>query len=187
MTGLGSRRSDDGHAFPVALREGDGEVEVLRTCIRCRRGQPITGFYRNSRSPDGFRPECKDCEREGRGRRHRVDEVAVLRAMAGDPPAGLTAAEKREAVRRLHRRGLDRAAIARRTGLTGDLVRYHLDTEQPRHPKTDLVIALVARNVPTKRIARELGMSPVTVRGIRAELDPDQLTTPGHGEQRASA
>ncbi|MEU1824239.1 hypothetical protein ABZ502_17650 [Streptomyces abikoensis] len=108
----------------------------------------------------------------------------MLRAMAGNPPAELTPAEKREAIRRLHRRGWDASAIAKQTEITLDSVYYHLKTEQPRHPKTDQVVALVAHNVPTKAIARQLGMSPVTVRTIRAELDPGHLTTLG---QRAAA
>lgn len=46
-----------------------------------------------------------------------VDEIAVARTIAGDPPARLTQAEREEAVRRMHARGLHDRLIAERLGV----------------------------------------------------------------------
>lgn len=46
-----------------------------------------------------------------------VDEIAVDRAVAGEPPDRLTVAEREEAVRRLHARGWSDRRIAARVGL----------------------------------------------------------------------
>lgn len=49
--------------------------------------------------------------------KHDVDEMAVERAVAGDP-VDLTVAERREVVRRLHAQGFNDVQIARRAGFT---------------------------------------------------------------------
>ena len=46
-----------------------------------------------------------------------VDEIAVARAVNGEPPAHLTQAEREEAVRRLHARGLNDRQIGERLGV----------------------------------------------------------------------
>jgi hypothetical protein len=46
-----------------------------------------------------------------------IDEIAVQRAVNGDPPAHLTQAEREEAVRRLHARGLNDRQIGERLGV----------------------------------------------------------------------
>lgn len=46
-----------------------------------------------------------------------VDEIAVLRVVAGDPPEHLTQADREEAVRRLHARGLNDREIGERLGV----------------------------------------------------------------------
>jgi len=51
-----------------------------------------------------------------------VDEMAVERAIAGNPPATLTCAEREEAVRRLHALHLTDPQIAERTRLCGQTV-----------------------------------------------------------------
>ncbi|WP_435058393.1 hypothetical protein [Streptomyces sp. bgisy060] len=140
-----------------------------KTCTRCRRTRGIGSFYRRCASPGGYRTECKDCSRDGANTRHRIDEIAVERTVAGDPPGRLTPAEKRAAVQRLAGR-LTPGQIADRTGVPYDSVLYYLQTPQPKHPKAALVAELAAQRVPTKVIARQLGMSPVTVRALRREM-----------------
>ena len=51
-----------------------------------------------------------------------VDDVAVLRACDGDTSIRLTIAERREAVRALHRRGMSDGAIATRLSITARTV-----------------------------------------------------------------
>ena len=46
-----------------------------------------------------------------------VDEIAVQRAVAGDPPDHLTQTEREEAVRRLHAHGLNDREIGERLGV----------------------------------------------------------------------
>jgi hypothetical protein len=141
-----------------------------KTCTRCRRTRGIGSFYRRCASPGGYRAECKDCYRDAANTRHRIDEIAVERTMAGDPPDRLTPAEKRAAVQRLAVR-MTPGQIGERTGLPYDSVQYYLQTPQPQHPMADRVAELAAQRVPTKVIARQLGMSPVTVRALRREMD----------------
>ncbi|MFJ1837983.1 hypothetical protein ACIOJ9_29440 [Streptomyces sp. NPDC088175] len=155
-----------------------------KTCTRCRRTRGIGSFYRRCVSPDGYRPECKDCSRDGAHTRHRIDEMAVERTVAGDPPERLTPAEKRAAVQRLAGR-LTPGQIAGRTGLAYDSVQYYLQTPQPQHPKADRVAELAVKQVPTKVIARQLGMSPVTVRALRRELDLEPR--PAQAMERSAA
>ncbi|PZT71441.1 hypothetical protein [Streptomyces sp. AC1-42T] len=148
-----------------------------KTCTRCRCTRDIGSFYRRCASPGGYRPECKDCSRDGAHTRHRVDEMAVERTVAGDPPKRLTPAEKRAAVQRLAGR-LTPGQIAERTGLSYDRVQYYLHTDQPQHPKAGRVAELAVERVPTKVIARQLGMSPVTVRALRREMGLEPQTPP---------
>jgi hypothetical protein len=83
--------------------------------------------------------KCAHCPRQARCirlceahyRRHRrygdplgqptrdtyVDEIAVQRAVNGDPPARLTQAEREAAVRRLYGRGLNDREIGERLGV----------------------------------------------------------------------
>ncbi|MFJ4010838.1 hypothetical protein [Streptomyces sp. NPDC090026] len=155
-----------------------------KTCTRCRRTRGIGFFYRRCVSPDGYRPECKDCSRDGAHRRHRIDEMAVERTVAGDPPERLTPAEKRAAVQGLAGR-LTPVQIVERTGLSYDSVQYYLQTEQPQQPKADRVAELAVERVPTKVIARQLGMSPVTVRALRREMGLEPQ--PAQGLERSAA
>ncbi|MEU3704836.1 hypothetical protein AB0E82_21410 [Streptomyces anulatus] len=148
-----------------------------KTCTRCRRTRGIGSFYRRCASPGGYRPECKDCSRDGANTRHRVDEMAVERTVAGDPPERLTPAEKRAAVQRLAGH-LTPGQIAERTGLSYGSVRYYLQTAQPQHAKADSVADLAMKQVPTKVIARRLGMSPVTVRALRREMGLEPQAAP---------
>lgn len=72
-------------------------------------------------------PLCEPCreaerayEREydrTRPPRYDIDEMAVERAVAGDPPTQLTIAEREEAVRRLHALNYSDRGIARRLGI----------------------------------------------------------------------
>lgn len=57
---------------------------------------------------------CRTCTRGDRD----VDEVAVARAVAGDPPQRLTVAEREAAVARLVLMGVGAIEIARRVGCT---------------------------------------------------------------------
>lgn len=50
--------------------------------------------------------------------RRDIDEIAVARATAGDPPARMTIAERAEAVRRLHQRHLSDPGIAGVLGIS---------------------------------------------------------------------
>lgn len=61
------------------------------------------------------RRTCRTC-RASRAARPEVDEVAVRRAAAGDPPDRLRPVDRAEAVVRLRGRGLTHAAIAERVG-----------------------------------------------------------------------
>jgi hypothetical protein len=58
------------------------------------------------------RPYCRTCARGG----HLVDEIAVERAVRGDPPQRLSIAERELAVIQLSAWGLTYAAISQRTG-----------------------------------------------------------------------
>ncbi|WP_406298086.1 helix-turn-helix domain-containing protein [Embleya sp. NBC_00888] len=100
----------------------------MRTCTRCRRYLPATAFHRDRGRPGGYGYHCQDCHnkrmreyrarvRADRTQRVRrpvadVDQIAVDRAVAGDPPATMTPAERYEAVRRLTARGLSADRIA---------------------------------------------------------------------------
>jgi DNA-binding NarL/FixJ family response regulator len=83
----------------------------------CRYGHPYdetnTYWWRGNRY-------CRACQRvaERRYRQRTPDEMAILRAVMGDPPARLTAAERQAAVLRLRRRGLSAEAIAARVRCT---------------------------------------------------------------------
>lgn len=53
-----------------------------------------------------------------RARQDEVDEVAVLRAVMGEPPAVMTRGERVAAIAQLARRGYSDRAIADRIGIT---------------------------------------------------------------------
>lgn len=92
-----------------------------------------TGMCGATRTPGG-RVRCElaaghdkdDREHSGRNARRRwitwpvddIDEVAVLRAMDGQPPEHMTGAERAEAVKRLNQSGLSDRRIAERVGVT---------------------------------------------------------------------
>lgn len=37
-------------------------MDILKSCSKCGKQKPLTGFNRNAASPDGRRPNCKDCQ-----------------------------------------------------------------------------------------------------------------------------
>lgn len=39
-------------------------LKMLKQCSKCGQIKPLHDFYRNTGSPDGFRPDCKACERK---------------------------------------------------------------------------------------------------------------------------
>lgn len=41
-----------------------------KRCSKCGETKPYSQFYRNSRSPDGYRPDCKACEDKPRASQH---------------------------------------------------------------------------------------------------------------------
>lgn len=63
--------------------------------------------------------------RERRPRRGDVDEVAVHRAVTGDPPAHMTVAERRLAVQKLCAAGLVGREVAERLRVTRRTVERH--------------------------------------------------------------
>ncbi|MEU0939878.1 hypothetical protein [Embleya sp. NPDC005971] len=118
-----------------------------RTCRTCRRTLLLDAFVVDRRNPTGHTAECKSCHRD-RGRRSArrvlapdtvldVDEVAVERAVAGDPPGRMTADERRVAVRVLTERGMAHREIARTLRVTPRTVtraRHYMRTVPPFCP-----------------------------------------------------
>ena len=110
-----------------------------RTCRACKAEQYQA--YRRRRlerlheghdlitTVDG-RPYCRTCVRG----EHDVDEVAVIRAMQGDPPDLLTPAERALAILQLRSNGLTFDLIAQRVGCT--LNTAWRVTAKAQHPPT---------------------------------------------------
>lgn len=90
-------------------------MTTRKQCRRCLRARPLDKFWRDRRSRDGIRGICKTCTNLAKGNaahRHEVDPAAVERAVMGDPPLGLTTAERRVAVRILTEKALNYRDIA---------------------------------------------------------------------------
>ncbi|MGW6535395.1 helix-turn-helix domain-containing protein [Streptomyces sp. NPDC055051] len=88
----------------------------------CRRGHP---YPENKFTDNRGWSQCRQCARESWRRTHGSryvpvvpDEIAVERAVSGDPPARLTPRERAAAVRQLNRRGYSASQIAERVGCT---------------------------------------------------------------------
>lgn len=97
----------DEHGIPNWYVPTDGPA--------CKHGHPWPEHL--AFQVDGTR-FCRQCKRAQHNKRIRtlVDELAVERAVAGDPPARLTPSERRQAVARLITWRLDTKEIAERVG-----------------------------------------------------------------------
>ncbi|MEU5580988.1 helix-turn-helix domain-containing protein [Streptomyces huasconensis] len=91
----------------------------------CRNGHP---YPENQRADKNGWHYCAACHREKNRRwrarnpqRAQPDEMAVLRAVQGDPPDRLTPRERAEAIRQLTRKGLT-------VELTAERLRCHRNT-----------------------------------------------------------
>jgi hypothetical protein len=101
-----------------------GDLIISGSSWACRACRPASeARYRSrrfARRHDGHditatrdgRPYCRTCARGD----HLVDEIAVERAVRGDPPQRLSIAERELAVIQLRAWGLTYAAISQRTG-----------------------------------------------------------------------
>lgn len=127
---------------PVQCRNGHDRAEHTRTRANGKR-YCATCAYNNDRAawdrkfdakhpghPTSLRPgghrTCLVCTRQ-----FEVDEIAVLRATAGDPPARLNPAERQAAVLQLRRQQLSGSEIARRIGCTDRTVWRVLRRNRP--------------------------------------------------------
>jgi len=104
---------------------------VMVPCIVCGRERPIlttTNVWR------AWKQRCKACTSEairtyGISTQAEVDEVAVQRLLAGQPPARTTRAERQQAVAYLLGKHMTNEAIARRLHLARRTVeRLHART-----------------------------------------------------------
>lgn len=64
---------------------GENEMTLggLKTCCVCRRALPFSLFYREARRLDGLKPDCKQCDKEGRRRYVARHSEAVKSRLAG--------------------------------------------------------------------------------------------------------
>lgn len=117
-----------------------------------------------------YEPETKWVRRGGRAFSEILDEVAVLEAMRGRPPDGLTLAERDEAIRRLHDQGLTDGEVGGPLGMSNDAVlkaRWRMNDERTADlvlvddaalPRPQRVHLLHRRGMEIAQIAKRLGV-----------------------------
>lgn len=112
---------DSGHVF---RRTHDAMAALYEELCMTRPDDQFANRRRIIAERKGYVPPLAwddidlDDEPASPGRRwHFIDEIAVERAVAGDPPEHLTPAERRAVVRRLHARGCSDGEIAARSGM----------------------------------------------------------------------
>lgn len=100
----------DGHDIVIG-RNGRSKC---RTCRRAAYREAYDQAHSGHNvivGPTGQR-HCRTCRRDG----DDVDEIAVVRAVSGDPPDGLTLAEREAAILELRRYGRTYKQIAEQVG-----------------------------------------------------------------------
>lgn len=117
-----------------------------RTCINewCTRPHVALGYCkacysRGFQAGDMTRAAMRPFEIHA-VRREDVDEIAVERLIAGDPPEHITVGEREAAIRRLHATGLSDPQIGARIGVSASCVFYRRKAlglaANPQWPRT---------------------------------------------------
>ena len=71
---------------PMTNDKPASPAQKTKTCRKCGRTLPVTEFYECLTRRDGYRPQCKDCERAATRERSRIKKQA-----SASPQAGATA------------------------------------------------------------------------------------------------
>lgn len=101
----------------------------MKTCSKCAAPKPLDEFYKNQRSPDGRRGDCKACVLTSRSERYRCDPAmrerltSYARRWQADNPERVTksaAARRATPAGRAAARANTRRATLKKYGVTPD-------------------------------------------------------------------
>ena len=72
---------------PMTNDKPASPAQKTKTCRKCGRTLPVTEFYECLTRRDGYRPQCKDCERAATRERSRIKKQASASPQAVVSPA----------------------------------------------------------------------------------------------------